>query len=167
MLQAAPVQPSSQMHVPSVPLQRPLPLHVLARLSILHCLMHSRQPTPEKPSGHPACCVRAASSSTAAASAVRRAIACSRLQPLIFSICGNRATANEGWGPFVPNIQFADMEKTYCAGRKVSYFRLSSFPGNTLETPLASPLSNHVGVSKNEKYVFHDSLPHTEVVLQE
>jgi hypothetical protein len=61
MLQAAPVQPSSQMHVPSVPLQRPLPLHVV---NILHCLMHSLeymfsshawQPTPERPSsGQPA-----------------------------------------------------------------------------------------------------------------
>ena len=59
MLQSAPVQPSSQMHVPSLPLQRPLPLHIV---NILHCLMHSLeymfsshalQPTPEKPSGHP------------------------------------------------------------------------------------------------------------------
>jgi hypothetical protein len=59
MLQSAPVQPSSQMHVPSLPLQRPLPLHIV---NILHCLMHSLeymfsshalQPTPEKPSGQP------------------------------------------------------------------------------------------------------------------
>ena len=60
VLQATPVHPSWQMHVPSLPLQRPLPLHVV--VNILHCLMHSLeylfsshalQPTPEKPSGHP------------------------------------------------------------------------------------------------------------------
>ena len=58
MLQFAPVHPSSQMHVPSLPLQRPLPTHVV---KALHGLMHSLeymfssqtwQPMPEKPSGH-------------------------------------------------------------------------------------------------------------------
>ena len=37
MLQPAPVQPSSQMHVPSLPLQRPLPAHVV---EALHCAVH-------------------------------------------------------------------------------------------------------------------------------
>ena len=58
VLQCSPVQPSSQMHVPSLPLQRPLPLHVVY---ILQCSVHSQeymfpshtwQPMPEKPSGH-------------------------------------------------------------------------------------------------------------------
>jgi hypothetical protein len=58
MLQPMPVQPSSQMHVPSLPLQRPLPAHVV---EALHCFMHSLeymfsshtwQPMPEKPSRH-------------------------------------------------------------------------------------------------------------------
>jgi hypothetical protein len=37
MLQPTPVQPSSQMHVPSLPLQRPLPAHVV---KALHCSVH-------------------------------------------------------------------------------------------------------------------------------
>ena len=37
VLQCSPVQPSSQMHVPSLPLQRPLPAHVVMALQ---CSVH-------------------------------------------------------------------------------------------------------------------------------